>query len=201
MKWFFVLSFVLTSSVASVSAAALSFSGELTLFQESLHLTISNSKCPRYQLVPKNSIVTQHMRKLASGDFVEASGRLDDGECKAFVESIEYVGLRKLLGYWYSETDGIITFRNYSSLSFYPMNKVSGVKDESSIRTGDPITYRYSVTPSDGKEWVVFLSNAEGTRFATLMFSSKFVTMKIYDSETGAINQTLRLSKWGDLKR
>ncbi|KYG64086.1 hypothetical protein AZI86_14895 [Bdellovibrio bacteriovorus] len=201
MKWFFVLSFVLTTSVASLSAAAPSFSGELSLFQESLHITLAKGQCPRYQLVPKNSIVALHMRKLASGDFVEGSGQLDDDHCKAFVESIEYVGLRKLLGYWYSETAGIITVRDFSSLSFYPMNKTSDLKDDALSRTGDPITYRYSVTPSEGKEWVVFLSNAQGTSFATLMFSSKFVTMKIYDSETGSLNQTLRLSKWGDLKR
>lgn len=201
MKWFFVLSFVLSSGVASVSAAAVSFSGELNLFQGSLHLTVANSKCDRYQLIPKNNIVSQHMRKLATGDFVEASGRLEDSECKAFVESIEYVGLRKLLGYWYSEAAGIITVRDYSSLSFYPMNKASDLKDDAISRTGDPITYRYSVTPSQGTEWVVFLSNAQGTSFATLKFSSKFVTMKIYDSETGDLTQTLRLAKWGDLKR
>lgn len=198
MKWFFVLSFVLTLSFASVSHASVPFSGELIHFQGAVYLNLAD-KCTRYQMIPKNNDASVHMRKLASGDFVEASGRLDHDACKAYVESIEYVGLRRLLGYWYSKS-GIITVRDYSSLSFYPLNDTD-LNDETANRTGDPISYRYSVTPSGGKEWVVFLSNSVGTSFATIMFTGKIVTMKIYDSETGDLNQTLRLSKWGDLKR
>lgn len=196
--WLFVLSFVLTSGFASYGMAAMPISGEVTLLENKLYLKITDQKCPRYQLVPKNNEASSHMRKLSAGDLINASGYLDSAECMANIESVEYVGLKKLLGYWYSKA-GIITVRDFSSLSFYPMN-VQDMNDETPGRTGDPITYRYSVTPSGGKEWVVFLSNSEGTSFATLKFGGKFVTMKIYDSESGAILQTLRLSKWGDLK-
>lgn len=200
MKWFFVLSFVLTTGFATISAAAMPFSGELVHFQGILYINTPGS-CARYQLVPKNKEASQHIRKLGAGDFVEASGQLDNAECKAFVESIEYVGLRKLLGYWYSAS-GIITVRDYSSLSIYPLKKgIPDLNDEPVDRTGEPVSYRYSVTPSGGKEWVVFLSNSEGTTFATIMITGKAATMKFYDSETGDLNQTLRLSKWGDLKR
>ncbi len=64
----------------------------------------------------------------------------------------------------------------------------------------DPINYRYSVTPSNGKEWVLFLSNDTGTTFATIAFVKDTATMKIFDSETGNLKKTLRLAKWGNLR-
>lgn len=195
--WFFVLSFVLTLGFACHGMTANSFSGELIQLQGNLFLSLPQ-KCNRYRLLPKNNEASAHLRKLGSGDVITATGLLDHQNCQAFVESVEYVGLRRLLGYWYSKS-GIITVRDYSSLSFYPVSKAH-LPGPLAEQTGDPITYRYSVTPSGGKEWVVFLSNAQGTSFATLRFAGRTVTMKIFDPETGDLHQTLRLSKWGELK-
>lgn len=196
---FFVLTFVLTLGWVGV-AFANPLAGDIIETDGQLYLHIPNSECPRYEMVARNDDTTAHLRKLSVGDLINASGFLDSAQCKSFIESIEYVGLKKLLGYWYSKA-GIITVRDFSSLSFYPMN-ASDLKDDGnpSQRTGEPITYRYSVTPAEGSEWVVFLSNSKSTSFATIKFTRKNIIMKIYDSENGKILQTLRLSKWGDLK-
>lgn len=195
----FALSFVLTLGGASRAYATTTLSAEVVEFEGKPYLSIPTQDCPRFELIAKNSEASAHVRKLSAGDLISATGYLDSAHCQSYIESIEYVGLKKLLGYWYSKA-GIITVRDFSSLSFYPLN-VRDLKDISSEHSGEPITYRYSVTPSDGNEWVVFLSNSKGTSFATLKFSRSIVTMKIYDSETGAILQTLRLSKWGDLRK
>lgn len=195
----FVISFVLTLGATSFAHATAALSGEVVDFEGKLYLSLPEQSCPRYELIAKNNEASAHIRKLSEGDLINATGYLDSSLCQSHIESVEYVGLKKLLGYWYSKA-GIITVRDFSLLSFYPLN-VRDLKDVSSEHSGEPITYRYSVVPSDGSEWVVFLSNSKGTSFATLKFARSIVTMKIYDSETGAILQTLRLSKWGDLRK
>lgn len=193
----FVLSFVFSLVFASTAISAPPISGTIERDTTGIYLRV-NDKCPRYLISSKSEDASQSIRKLSNGDTITATGLLDLETCTAVVETIDYVGLKKMLGYWYSE-QGIMTVRDYTSLSFYPIN-IRGLQQSSDFRTADPINYRYSVTPSEGREWVVFLSDDTSTTFATIQFKNDNATMKIYDSENGNVKKTLRLSKWGNLK-
>lgn len=157
-----------------------------------------DKECPSYFIETKSEDAAQAVNKLSHGDYITATGLFDSGSCNVLIESIEYVGLKKLLGYWYT-SDGIITVRDFNSLSFYPINRRTF--DRGVIyRTANPVEYRYSVTPSEGREWVLFLSDKKSTTFATLEFNRGSATLKMYDSDTGKVTKTLYLSKWGNLR-
>ncbi|WP_347358833.1 hypothetical protein [Bdellovibrio sp.] len=158
----------------------------------------ADSACVRFLIESKSPEAESSIRRLSTGDSVTASGVLDTDNCVAYIESVDYVGLKKMLGYWHS-TDGLLTVRDFNSLSFYPIS-IKDFQKGQDYTIVDPITYRYSVTPSTGKDWVLFLSDATSTTFATIRFNKSRATMKIYDSETGNVTRTLHLSKWGDLK-
>ncbi|WP_413613398.1 hypothetical protein [Bdellovibrio sp. HCB-110] len=191
------LLFVLSLAVSSVALSVQPISGTIERDSTGVYLR-SGDRCPRYVVNTKSEDASLSIRKLSSGDTVTASGLLDVETCTVVIESVDYVGLRKMLGYWYSQ-DGIITVRDFDSLSFYPIN-LKDFQNGADYRTADPINYRYSVTPSEGKEWVVFLSDTTSTTFATIQFNKGNATMKIYDSETGDVKKVLRMSKWGNLK-
>ncbi|MEN0057340.1 MAG: hypothetical protein AAGB31_00790 [Bdellovibrio sp.] len=195
MRYFAFVLIVITSSFAS---AFQSLSGTVTRTSSDLYIVISNAHCSRYLLVGANEDADNSIRKLSAGDILTASGTLHESTCKASLTSVDYVGLKKLLGYWYSN-EGIFTVRDFNYMSFYPMN-IKNAQSDPEYYTGDPISYRYSITPSEGKEWVMFLSDKESTTFATLQMYRGYATMRIYDSDTGQMKKTLRLSKWGELK-
>ncbi|WP_291516213.1 hypothetical protein [Bdellovibrio sp. ArHS] len=193
------LLFVLSLAATSLALAVQPIGGTVYRDSTGVYLSVNtDQKCKVFTVETKSEDAAMSVRKLSTGDTLTASGLLDTETCIASIESVDYVGLKKLLGYWYTQ-EGIITVSDFNSLSFYPINMkdFQNGKDLSQI---DPITYRYSLTPSDGKEWVLFLSDSTSTLFATIFFNKNNATMRIYDSENGDIVKTLRLSKWGKLK-
>lgn len=192
---FLVFVLILISGSAALSARPLSGTVERDISGTYLR---ADSACVRYLVISKNSDTELSLRKLSTGDTLTASGLLDPDSCTAVVESIDFVGLKKMLGYWHS-SDGLISVRDFNSLSFYPIS-MKDFQNGQTYAEIQPVTYRYSMTPTSGKEWVLFLSDSSSTTFATIRFNKSRATMRIYDSETGNITRTMHLSKWGNLK-
>lgn len=179
-------------------AALNPISGTIAFQDRRAHLK-GDSHCPLYRAEAQNEEVSLSLPKLKGGDFITGTGELDSSSCTARIRSIDYVGLKRLLGYWYTK-EGLLRISGFNSLDFYPFSSSQQEANIVSVKTGDPISYRYSVTPAAGKEWIVFLSDFKNTTFASLQVASKNATLKIYDSETGDTIHTLHLSKWGDLE-
>lgn len=192
-----LLLFVLSLTASSVAFSALPLMGTVERDSTGTYL-VTGQTCKRYVVDTKSEDAFKSVRKLSTGDSVTASGALDNETCTAVIESVDYVGLRKMLGHWYS-AEGIMSVRDFNSLSFYPIS-LKDFQNGSSYRAVDPINYRYSVTPTEGKEWVLFLSDSKSTTFATIQFNKGAATMKIYDSETGRLTKVLHLSKWSNIR-
>lgn len=192
------LIFVLSLFASTVALSAQPVMGTVVREFPGFRL-IGDQSCRRYIIETKTPEAANNLAKLSSGDNITATGFLDKGKCTAVIESIDYVGLKKLLGHWYS-SEGIMSVRDFNSIRFYPI-KLNDFKNNDNYKSAAPIDYRYSVTPTEGKEWILFLSDKRGTSFSTIQFNKETVTVKIYDSETGQITKTLRLAKWGNLKK
>lgn len=164
-----------------------------------LSIVTNNTQCSNYIISTKSRDASAAVKKLSNGDSLTATGLLNPQDCTALIESIEFVGLKKMLGKWYSP-EGIIDVRNFNSLSYYPVSINIPRYGYATISSVQPIDYRYSITPTDGKEWVLFLSDRTSTTFATIKFERGNVIMKLYDSETGEVTKTLFLSRWSNLK-
>lgn len=192
--------FVLILFTGSLALAARPVVGTLQRGDKGLSL-ITQSGCQTYSISTKSEDAEFNLYKLQSGDVITATGLLDEATCEAALESIDFVGLKQLLGYWHSSA-GLFSIGSFTSLTFYPNDKtdISTEEEPEFFAPVSPVNFTYSVTPSEGKDWVVFLSDKSSTVFATIRFNKTRATMKFYDSETGKITRTLYLSKWGTLK-
>lgn len=190
---FFVLNLTLS---LSAWAAFNPVTGTITRQDKKVYVS-GNSQCATYLLQTQNKEAAASLHKLSTGDFITASGFYQNSDCIALVSSIDYVGLKRLLGHWYAE-NGMLAVTDFNRLEFYPFSTQKA--GSLSLQTSEPIRYRYSVTPSNGREWIMFLSDAKRTTFASLQLNSKNVSLRVYDAETGEPVQTLRFSKWDDLK-
>lgn len=202
-----VLLFVLTLVATTWAAASQPVSG--TLIKSGFDMYIqSDDACGKYRIDPKSEDTLNTMLKLAPGDSVTATGVFDKQNCIAAIESIDYVGLKRLLGNWMSK-DGLIYVHDFNTMSFYPLGNTA-IADQTTqpgktsrapgFQIVKPVLYKYSLTPSDGKEWVLFLSDAESTTFATIQFNKDIAVMKIYDSENGNVTKVMVLTRRGVLK-
>ena len=174
------------------------------LLKEAGHVYLSSdSNCGRYRVYNSSFEVTANLRKLSHGDAVSATATINTAECSVDIQSIDYVGLKRLLGYWHTDA-GMVTVKNFNSLMIYPKVGVQTLSELRTLGAGaqvpNPIVYRYSVLPSKGKEWVVFLSDSETTTFATLTFHRSTATLSTYDSETGVLTNEFHMIRWKQLK-
>jgi len=145
-----------------------------------------------YKIAPMTPDVQASLERLENGDFVAGNGTLDTINKNLSIESVDYVGLRKLLGPWVG-TDGTMVFKDFSTMRFTP--RYREIKLDSGL-TKYQREFRYSVTPGDGNEWALFLSDDKSTTFATVEFTkNKVVIMKIFESESGKIVRTLKLER------
>lgn len=166
------------------------FNGYMTKKGANYYFTPKSSKL-FYLISSKSADVDLNLARLESGDFIAGNGTLDTTNKKIQIESIDFVGLRKLLGPWLG-TEGTMVFKDFSTMRFTPRfreirwdTKLSQYQKE----------FRYSVSPSDGNEWALFLSDDKSTTFATMELTKNKVILKIFESESGKIVRTLKLER------
>lgn len=187
MKYiFFLLATFSFQFVLGVQA----FSGYMTKRGTAYFFTPKSSEL-FYKIIPVTPDVQESLDRLASGDFIAGNGSLDTTNKKLSVESVDYVGLRKLLGPWVG-AEGTMVFKDFTTMRFTP--RFRDINMDSRL-TNYQKEFRYSITPSDGNEWGLFLSDDKNTTFATVEFTKNKVIMKIFESESGKIVRTLKLER------
>jgi hypothetical protein len=177
---------------SAASFAAQTVAGSISLEGKSMYLK-TDDPCHRYLVLSNSEAALSALVKLAAGDVVTATGIKNPGECSVAIESVEYVGLRRMLGNWYSR-EAVINVQDFSSMKYYPTESIAtnGNKVYAQV-SKNPVEYNYSLVPGSGKEWVLFLSDSKSTTFGTIQFNRGSAVMKIYNSDTGELTKTLLL--------
>jgi hypothetical protein len=186
------LIFVLTAMMSAGAFAAQPVGGVVAIDGRNMYLK-SEDPCHRYLVVSKSESSLSALVKLAAGDFFTATGLKNPGDCTVSIETVEYVGLRRMLGNWYSR-DAVINVQDFNSMKYYPAQSVVTKGDRVYTQvSANPVEYNYSLVPGSGKEWVLFLSDSKSTTFGTIQFDRGTAVMKINNSITGEVIRTLLL--------
>lgn len=172
-----------------------SLSGVITKKDSQLFLTLSQTD-QTYALTNVSSDAREAYSKLETGDYITGSGAINTAKQEIQLQALDYVGLKKLLGRWYSG-DSVMNFSTFSNLSVYPFIKT--ILEPKFVMPVPLITqFRYSTAPYYGGRWAVFLSDEVGnTSFATLEINGDTAVIRTVNPQTGATVRTLRLVRWG----
>jgi hypothetical protein len=192
-----LLIFVLTLCCSAWAIASTAVSGTIQRNGDVFLLRLENLGSV-YQIDSSSPEVIESLTKLSTGDTLSGTGTIPYKSNKIILETIDYVGLRRMLGKWISN-DGLLQVKNFSEMKFYPHTVPGASTNQTRIGLSEvPTTYQYSVTPAEGKAWVMFLSDSNKTVFATIQIHGANATLKTFDPETGAMTRTLRLTKWSN---
>lgn len=156
-----------------------------------IHLASTNQV---YAIANMSAEASESLIKLESGDYINGSGDVDEKGRKVSLKTLDYVGLKKLLGIWYSG-DAVMNFSSFNQLSVYPFG--AGFKNINIAIPPAKNDFRYSTAPYYGERWALFLSDNVGTTFATLEMGADSATLRTFSPQTGAVLRTLRLVRWG----
>lgn len=168
-------------------------SGFVHRFGGELLITLNSNTGVYYRLQSSRTDTAKTLSKLATGDFVMATALVDSDLASIDVDTIDFVGLRKIIGFWNtSQRSRLMNFRSYSDLNIYDfiLNNM-GEDQPASSRTN----LKYTVVPSQGSEWIMFVSDNRETQMAYLNLSSSRATLRFVNSRTGETTSTLQLHK------
>lgn len=143
----------------------------------------------QYTLVGSTKITEDVLKKLRHGDFISVEGQKIKNGTAINVESINYVGLKSLLGVWLGDDNHCYTFGSFTEFSISPL--VNGKK--CTVSTSP--TYTYIASPSI-QSWLLLISGQRNIYVGDLKFiSPRDAQIQLFDSETGDILRTLRLRR------
>lgn len=165
--------------------------------QESLNGYLKKTKDNTYLVVNRNSLVKiknitpdvlAQLNNLKSGDLVSGFGNISESGRSVELSSIDFVGLQRLLGAWQTAEGDIVNFKTFTDVIFNPKISLFSTLNKSSA-------YTYSLSPYNDSQWILYLTNDEGTFLCTLEIQNIHAIISVIDTVTNATMKTIELTK------
>lgn len=168
-----------------------SYSGSVILKKDRM-LLAEDKTHTKFILSAVNPEIKTQLSKLKSGDFLSVEGSIDEKQSVLYVSSVNYVGLKDLVGNWTGEDEYCYQFNDFYVLSIY--NKTDKNKCDFSVNllAGE---FSYYINPAY-PDWSVLLSDNENSYLMDLTLDSKTsAQLSLYDSQSGDILRQIRLRR------
>lgn len=137
--------------------------------------------------------IENQVRKLQANDFISFEGNRILPSQKMNVESVNFVGLKALLGNWTGNDKFCYQFYNFTELNIFLKNKSNcqmTAQQNANVRK-----MVYIVNPTTAG-WIALISDDSGSYAAELNFKSTVrVELSLYDSNSGDIVANTILNK------
>ena len=181
LKSISVLSIILLSSV---SGFAETIHGTISIDQGIYYITPLKST-KRFMLKSTSIDAAEQIKRLKNKDFLVGNGDIKD--TYIVLLSVDFVGLRELIGVWMDELEtSLFNFHDFSNVSlYYPGGTKLVLIDR----------LQYSIAPGSNDEWKVFFTDANHVRLATLSLEKNQASLQFYDTQSGEISKTVELER------
>ena len=142
-----------------------------------------------YSVTGSTPIISTYLNKLSPGDFISIEGSLNINLTILTINSVNYIGLKALLGTW---TGDDLYCYNFSSFTEFSISHFGQGKK---CFPADAPSYTYFVNPTTSS-WVMLLAGDRGSYVGELKINNpKDIEIELYDSETGDILRSIHLRK------
>lgn len=174
---------------SSLTTWSAEFEGQLVVVKNRINF-VDQSDQKIYTLTGSTPLISSYLKKLKSKDFLSVDAVRSAGEPRSLlVRSINYVGLRDMIGTWLNlEDNRCYIFSSYTEFS------ISERVDNVCIVSGDE-AYNYFINPTT-KRWVMLVASAQESYVGDIqILNSNMMQIKLYDSDKGNILKQLSLRK------
>jgi hypothetical protein len=147
-----------------------------------------------YTLDFTNSVSEQQIKRLGNGDFASVTVNFSSiSTSLIYVSSVDYVGLKTVLGTWRSESDLCYEFATFTRLYVFAPD----INDQC-IRGTNPedySKYNYFINPDTGA-WNMLISNSSSEFFGELKLTSdNEIEIELFDAQSDANLGTIVLRR------
>ncbi|MBX2986330.1 MAG: hypothetical protein KF802_00400 [Bdellovibrionaceae bacterium] len=186
------LGFAVSPSLATANPSTEPVQGFIHHYGAEVLVTLNNSIGRFYRLSATEPQVQKSLDRLEDGDFLMAKAQLDHEAGRVVVDTIDLVGLRRLIGLWSSTSSaGFINFQSYSDVNIYSLTLPLDLSGFLSDRR----QFKYYLVPTQGREWAMMFSDGKKSRLAFMDLENNKASLRVTDPETGRVTEELRLQK------
>ena len=157
-------------------------SGLINIENNKFFLLSENST--KLEVKPLNQTTSLNLQRLNTGDFLMGTGEILNGNI--VLQSIDFVGLKKLLGLWSSPTSWL-NFESFSSVTVLFPNDIRP--------TSKSVTLQYSISPANQNTWRIFFSDEKSVALAILKLKEGTAEIQFLNSNTGEPSKLIELEK------
>jgi len=140
-------------------------------------LSVSDVSGNRISVKAGDTITRSALDKLMTNDYIICTG-IYHGD-QFYINSIQSVGIQRLLGKWISQVNDTYDFFSFSQLTLTPNNN--------SLSDREPRSFTYRITPSDNGQWSILFMNGHNVQVGNISYEKN-----IKDLFTIDIHYTLR---------
>ncbi len=171
------------------NALAGAFEGRVVLRNSVAHLVMSSAPTEFWRIEGLSDQVTSQVKGLEEGDLLSATGELHLASKTAYVETVDFVGLKRILGRWESKDGYRIYFKNFRSAVVEQKQPLPWNPNEE--KTVDLV---YAILPLKDSNWSLFMSNRKTVRVGTLSIHESKIAIQLVDQRTGKVTEDISLS-------
>jgi len=143
---------------------------------DSVLVRLVGSSGPPMTLKPVYQSVVAQLNKLKSGDIFQGIGHFRDsdaGERVLMLESLDFVGLRNLLGLWIASNSALVEFLDFDRVRVQ-IPSAMGLKR---------YHLTYSLAPANESDWMIFVRDSESVILGSLKLSPRTAVIEFIESK------------------
>ncbi len=185
---------VLLGLLISESAMATAFEGRVVFRNSIAHIVIDSAPTEVWKIEGLSDQVTSQVKGLQEGDLLSATGELVISNKTAYVETVDFVGLKRILGRWESKDGYSIYFKDFRSAVVAQKQPLPWDPNEEKT-----VNLVYAILPLKESNWSLFMSNRKTVRVGTLSIQETKLSIQLVDQRTGKVTEDISLSPSAEL--
>lgn len=180
--------FCLLGLFISANAFGAAFEGRVVMKDSQAYLALTSASADLWRIEGLSDQVTSQIKGLQDGDLLSATGELTKLNQTAYVETVDFVGLKRILGHWESEDGFQIFFKDFRTAVVEQKQPLPWNPEEE--KTLDLV---YAILPLKEENWSLFLSNRKTVRVGTLSIQNRVLSIQLVDQRTGKVTEDISL--------
>lgn len=178
----------------SESAIANAFEGRVVFRNSVAHIVMDSAPTELWKIEGLSDQVTSQVKGLQEGDLLSATGELVISNKTAYVETVDFVGLKRILGRWESKDGYSINFKDFRSAVVAQKQPLPWDPNEEKT-----VNLVYAILPLKESNWSLFMSNRKTVRVGTLSIQETKLSIQLVDQRTGKVTEDISLSPSAEL--
>lgn len=186
-----------TAQSTFATGEVLTFRGKIERINNESFLSESRSKLS-LKMDYVNDISKQQIDRLNAGDYISVTATVDENNSShIYVNSVDYVGLKTLLGTWKSEINLCYEFTGFTTFYVYTPNSKGLCIRQNTKAPAKPQTNKYNffINP-DIDTWNLLISSQDNNFVGELMIHDENnIEIQLFDNQTDAVLDSIVLRR------